>query len=160
VEQNPRLGMATSTRNSGVIHSGIYYPKNSLKARLCVEGNRLDYEFCKKYNVPHRHTGKLVVAANEREEPELLALKKRGEENGVEGLRLLGRAEWRAREPYIRGTAALEVPSAGILSSEDFVRAFARLATDRGAHLVPHARVTALEPAGNAVRAKIRIGDE
>ena len=160
VEQNPRVGMATSTRNSGVIHSGIYYSKGSLKARLCVEGNRLDYEFCAKHNVPHRHTGKIVVAANPGEEPQLAALKKRGEENGVEGLRLIGPAEIRAREPYIRGTAALEVPSAGVLSPEDFVRAFARLATDRGASLVTHARVTALEPAANSIRATVRIGDE
>lgn len=160
VEQNPRPGMATSTRNSGVIHSGIYYPKNSLKARLCVEGNRLDYEFCKKHNVPHRHCGKLVVAANAHEEPELLALKKRGEENGVEGLRLITADEIRAREPHIRGTAALEVPSTGILSAEDFVRAFARLAAERGANLVPHARVTALESAGGAIRARVRIGDD
>ncbi len=159
-EQNPRPGMATSTRNSGVIHSGIYYPKNSLKARLCVEGNRLDYEFCKRHNVPHRHTGKLVVAAKAQEEPELLALKRRGEENGVEGLRLITASEIRAREPHIRGTAALEVPSTGILSAEDFVRAFARLAAERGANLVPHARVTALDPAGSGIRARIRIGDE
>jgi L-2-hydroxyglutarate oxidase LhgO len=159
-EQNPRPGMATSTRNSGVIHSGIYYPKNSLKARLCVEGNRLDYEFCKRHNVPHRHTGKLVVAAEAREEPELLALKQRGEENGVEGLRIITASEIRAREPHIRGTAALEVPSTGILSAEDFVRAFARLAAERGANLVPHARITALDPAGSAIRAHVRIGDE
>jgi len=160
VEQNPRLGMATSTRNSGVIHSGIYYPKGSLKARLCVEGNRLDYEFCAKHNVPHRHSGKIVVASNAQQESQLAALKKRGEENGVQGLRLIGPAEIRAREPHIRGTAALEVPSAGVLSPEDFVRAFARLATDRGASLVTHARVTALEPAQNCIRATVRIGDE
>src|SRR5215472_14943495 len=160
VEQNPRLGMATSTRNSGVIHSGIYYPKGSLKARLCVEGNRLDYEFCAKHNVPHRHNGKIVVASNAQEESQLAALKKRGEENGVQGLRLIGAAEIRAREPHIRGTAALEVPSAGVLSPEDFVRAFARLATDRGASLVTHARDTALEPAQNSIRATVRIGDE
>src|SRR6266705_3247117 len=88
VEQFPKLGMATSTRNSGVNHSGIYYPQGSLKARLCVEGNRLTYEFCAKHKVPFRHCGKLVVAAEAYEEAELLALKKRGEENGEEGLRL------------------------------------------------------------------------
>src|SRR3979411_3548318 len=103
VEQNPKLGMATSTRNSGVIHSGIYYPKNSLKATLCIEGNRLMYDFCAKHNVPFRHTGKLVVAADAHEHTALLALKKNGEDNGVENLRLIGPDEIRAREPHITG---------------------------------------------------------
>src|SRR5260370_2393487 len=98
VEQNPKLGMATSTRNSGVIHSGIYYPQNSLKARLCIEGSRLMYEFCAKHNVPHRHTGNLVVAADDHAEAELAPLKKNGEANGVAGLRLGGPEEIRARE--------------------------------------------------------------
>src|SRR5713101_4593979 len=115
VEKFPKLGMATSTRNSGVNHSGIYYPKDSLKARHCVEGNRLTYEFCAKHKVPFRHTGKLVVAANAHEEGELAALKQRGEDNGVEGLRILGPAEIRAREPHISGVAALDVPSAGVV---------------------------------------------
>src|SRR5271170_771365 len=77
VEQFPRMGMATSTRNSGVIHSGIYYPTNSLKARFCVEGNILTRGFCEKHNVPHRTTGKLVVAKDAHEEAGLLALKKK-----------------------------------------------------------------------------------
>src|SRR5207253_3064125 len=89
----PKLGMATSTRNSGVNHSGIYYPKNSLKARLCVEGNRLTYEFCAKHKVPFRHCVKLVVAVDAHEETELIALKKRGAANGVAGL--LGNHSWR-----------------------------------------------------------------
>src|SRR5262245_48730714 len=75
LEQMPKLGMMTSSRNSGVIHSGVYYPKDSLKARHCLKGNRLTYEFCEAHAVPHRRTGKLIVATHTREEKELLALK-------------------------------------------------------------------------------------
>jgi len=160
VEQNPKVGMATSTRNSGVNHSGIYYPKDSLKARLCVQGNRMLYEFCAKHNVPYRHCGKLVVAADASEEVELEKLKKRGEENGVEGLRLVGPDVIRQREPHIRGVAALDVPSTGIVSAEELVHAFARLATNQGANIVPYAKVTSLEPAGETIRVGLRIGDE
>jgi glycerol-3-phosphate dehydrogenase len=160
VEQNPKPGMATSTRNSGVIHSGIYYPKNSLKARLCIEGNRLMYEFCAKHNVPFRHTGKLVVAADPHEEPALLALKKNGEDNGVEGLRLIGPEDIRAREPHISGVAALDVASTGIVSAEDLVHTYARLAADQGANIVQRAKVISLEPSPGAIRVGLRIGDE
>jgi glycerol-3-phosphate dehydrogenase len=160
VEQNPKLGMATSSRNSGVVHSGIYYPKNSLKARHCIEGNRLTYEFCKKHNVPFRHTGKLVVAANAHEEADLEALKKRGEDNGVEGLRLIGPEEIRKREPHIRGSAAMVVPSTGIVSAEELVHAYARIAAGQGAEIVNHARVVSLEPVTGAIRVGLKIGDE
>src|SRR5271170_1625227 len=160
VEQNPKLGMATSSRNSGVVHSGIYYPKNSLKARHCIEGNRLTYEFCKKHNVPHRHTGKLVVAADAHEVADLEALKKKGEDNGVEGLRIIGPTEIRKREPHIAGAAAIEVPSTGIVSAEELVHAYARIATGQGAEIVTHARVISLEPIAGAIRVGLRIGDE
>jgi len=159
VEQNPKLGMATSTRNSGVIHSGIYYPQNSLKARLCIEGNRLMYEFCAKHNVPHRHTGKLVVAADAHEEEALAGLKRNGEANGVDGLRLVGPEEIRAREPHIRGVAALDVSSTGIVSAEDLVRTYARLAADQGANIVPHAKVVSLTAQPGTIRVGLRIGD-
>jgi glycerol-3-phosphate dehydrogenase len=160
VEQNPKLGMATSSRNSGVIHSGIYYPKNSWKARHCIEGNRLTYEFCKKHNVPFRHTGKLVVAANASEVPELVALIKKGEDNGVEGLRLIDPAEIRKREPHIAGAAAIEVPSTGIVSAEELLHAYARIATGQGAEIVTRVRVVSLEPVAGAIRVGLRIGDE
>jgi glycerol-3-phosphate dehydrogenase len=160
VEKFPKLGMATSTRNSGVNHSGIYYPKDSLKARLCVEGNRLTYEFCAKHKVPFRHCGKLVVAVDAHEEGDLIALKKRGEDNGVEGLRLIGPAEIRAREPHIRGVTALDVPSTGIVSAEELVHAYARIAASQGANIVTHAQVVSLEPNGKTIRVGLRIGDE
>jgi glycerol-3-phosphate dehydrogenase len=160
VEQNPKVGMATSTRNSGVNHSGIYYPKNSLKARLCVEGNRMLYEFCAKNKVPYRHCGKLVVASDAHEEADLVALKKRGEDNGVEGLHLIGGDEIRKYEPHIKGHAAMVVPSTGIVSAEELVHAFARLATNQGANIVTRAKVTSLEPLANGVKVGLRIGDE
>jgi len=160
VEQYPKLGMATSSRNSGVIHSGIYYPKNSLKAKHCMAGNLLTKEFCARHNVAHRTTGKLVVAKDASEEPELVALKKKGEENGVEGLRLIGAAEIRAREPHVHGYAALEVPSTGICVAEELVHAFARVAEGQGANLVKHAKVTALDPKKDAIEVRLRIGDE
>jgi len=160
VEQNPKLGMATSTRNSGVIHSGIYYPTNSWKARHCVEGNRLTKEFCMRHGVPHRTTGKLVVAKSAREEPELQALLKKGLENGVEGLRIIGSSQILAKEPYVKGYAALEVPSTGICSAEELVHAYARIAESQGANLVTRAKVAALDPRDQAVRVSLRIGDD
>lgn len=160
VEQFPRFGMSTSTRNSGVIHSGIYYPENSWKARHCVEGNHLTKEFCVKHNVPHRTTGKLVVAKSKEEEPQLLALLKKGQGNGVEGLQLLNSAQIRVKEPHVHGFSALEVPSTGICSAEDLVHAYARVAEQQGANLVPRAKVESLEPQKALVRAKLRIGDD
>ncbi len=160
VEKNPKLGMATSSRNSGVIHSGLYYPKNSWKAKLCLAGNRMTKEFCVRHNVAHRTTGKLVVAKDANEVAELEALKKRGEENGVEGLRLMDAAEVRAREPHVRGFAALEVPSTGICVAEELVHAYARVAEGQGANLVKHAKVVALEPKKDFVQVTLRIGDE
>jgi len=118
VEQMPRLGMGASTRNSGVIHSGIYYPPGSLKAELCVSGNKMLYEFCDAHRVPHRNCGKLVVARGAVQEAALERLAENGRANGVEGLRLVDRAAVRAREPHIEATAALLVPTTGIVSAK------------------------------------------
>src|ERR1700674_1133396 len=155
VERFPRVGMATSTRNSGVIHSGIYYSLGSLKAHHCLQGNPLTFAFCEEHNVPHRRTGKLVVAAETREEAALEALYKRGQDNGVEELRLIGPAEIREREPHIAGVTALEVPSTGIVSAEELVRAYARVAVEQGAHIVTRARVESLEAVGDGIRASV-----
>lgn len=160
VERLPRVGMATSTRNSGVIHSGIYYPPGSLKARHCLAGNRLTFAFCEKHQVANRKTGKLVVAAEENERSALEALYKLGQENGVEGLRLIGPAEIQEREPHIAGVEALEVPSTGIVSAEELVRAYARVAVEQGANIVTRARVESLDAAGGGIRAGVRIGDD
>ncbi len=160
LEQMPKVGMGTSTRNSGVIHSGLYYTPGSLKARHCLEGNRLSYEFCQAHNVPHRRTGKVVVAAAPQEEAELRKLQQRGAANGVEGLEVLNGAAIRAREPHIAGHAALAVPSTGIVSSEELVKAYARVAAEQGAHILTHARVERLEPQQGSVRVWLRVGED
>ena len=95
LEELSRVGMATSSRNSGVIHSGVYYPLDSLKARHCVEGNRLTYEFYAAHDVPHKHTGKLNVATTAEENTTLESLLARGKQNGVEGIELIAESELR-----------------------------------------------------------------
>jgi len=159
VEQMPRFGMGASTRNSGVIHSGIYYPPGSLKAQMCVAGNRMLHEFCAAHNVPHRNCGKLVVAQGPQHEAVLERLAENGRANGVEGLRLIDRATIHAKEPHIVATAALEVPSTSIVSAEDLVKTLARVATDSGANLLPRARVVRLDTRADSVAVTIAEGD-
>jgi L-2-hydroxyglutarate oxidase LhgO len=157
LERAPKVGMGASTRNSGVNHSGIYYEHGSLKARLCVEGNRLTREFCTQHGVPYRQTGKLVVAAKSGEINKLEELAARGRTNGVGGLEVIDRAAIHAREPHIAGAAALSVPSAGIISAEDLVKAYARLALDRGAHILTHARVISLDARSSGIEVGVEI---
>lgn len=159
LEALPKIGLATSTRNSGVIHSGIYYPPGSLKAKLCVRGNQLTYEFCAAHGVPYRNCGKLVVAASAEEVNQLAALMQNGCANGVEGLRLIERDEIREREPHVAATHALLVPSTGILSAEDLVKGYARIATDRGANIVTNAKVERLEPLAGGIRVHSEAGE-
>jgi len=159
VEQTPKLGMGASTRNSGVIHSGIYYPPGSLKARLCVAGNRMLYEFCAAHHVPHRNCGKLVVAHDAKQEAELEHLAENGRANGVAGLRLVDRAAVRAREPHIEAAAALLVPSTGIVSAEDLIKTLARMATDQGASLLTRTRVVRLDPRADSIAVTLVEGD-
>ena len=120
----------------------------------------MTYAFCEKHQVANRKTGKLVVAAEENERGALESLYKLGGENGVDGLRLIGRAEIHEREPHIAGVQALDVPSTGIVSAEELVRAYARVAVEQGANIVTRARVESLSAAGYGIRASVRIGDD
>ena len=159
LEQMPKLAMGASSRNSGVLHAGIYYTPGSLKARHCVEGNRLTSEFCAAHGVPCRRPGKLVVATATQDEPRLEALLRRGEENGVRGLRIIDRREIRAREPFVEGRAALEVPSTGLVMSEELVKAYARLARERGASVLTSAKVERIEPGRDTIRVASGLGE-
>ena len=143
LEREPRPGMGTSTHNSQVIHAGIYYPPGSLKARHCVEGARMLYEFCETYGVPYRRCGKLVVAQDDRESAELETLRARGEANGVRGLEIVDAAFVKRREPHVRAKAALFSPDSGILEAEALVRTLARLAGEHDAVVLPGSPLTA-----------------
>jgi L-2-hydroxyglutarate oxidase LhgO len=127
------IGTETSSRNSEVIHAGIYYPANSLMARFCVEGRRKLYPYCQERGVPHLNCGKLIVATNEQEDALLAGIKQRAEANGVEGMRVLTRDETLAMEPALRCTSALHSPMTGIIDSHAFMLALQGDAEHAGA---------------------------
>lgn len=132
LESHPRPGMETSTHNSGVIHAGLYYPPGTLKASLCLEGRDALYAFCERHGVPHRRTGKLVVADDRAREPELEAIAANARVNGARA-ELITAAGIRAREPRVRAALALWSPDTGIVDASQLVVALAARAREAGA---------------------------
>ena len=145
LEKEKALGEHTSTRNSGVIHGGIYYPQGSLKARLCLQGRHLTYEFLKNHNIPHRKCGKLIVALVRPELKALGDLKKRGDENGVENLRLIDGAEAQKIEPRVKCLAALSSPETGILDMAAYMRIMERVLKQYGVTVVKQCKALSVD---------------
>ena len=135
LESEPVIGSGVSSRNSEVIHAGIYYPTGLDKTRLCVEGKAMLYAFCQEYGVPHRRCGKILVATTEGEIGELAAIKRQAEANGVTDLGWLDRDEAHGLEPALAVTKALLSPSSGIIDSHAFMLALLGDAEQRGAML-------------------------
>jgi L-2-hydroxyglutarate oxidase LhgO len=145
LEKEKALGEHTSTRNSGVIHGGIYYPQGSLKAGLCVRGRHLTYEFLQNHDIPHSKCGKIIVALVNAELNALEDLKKRGDENGVENLRLIDEAEVRKIEPRITCLAALCSPETGILDMAAYMRMMERVLKGTGVAVVKQCKVLSID---------------
>jgi L-2-hydroxyglutarate oxidase LhgO len=162
-ENNPSItrGENQSSRNSGVNHAGIYYDQEirPLKARLCVEGNRLWYEFSQKYNVPCIQTGKLIVAVNEAESKVLDLYLQRSKENAVPGVRKLSGAEIKELEPNVSAHAALLVPTSGIFEPTALVHQVYALASNQGVQFMTETEVVGLIPFKEGVELRIRYRD-
>ncbi len=157
LERNERFGLETSSRNSEVIHSGIYYPPGSLKAMTCVKGNALIYELCNKYRIGCKQLGKLIVATNNRETEELETLLDRGRENGVKGLKMLTRGEIKSVEPNIEALAGILSPFTGIIDSYGLMRYFLGTAQEKGANVVYKSEVVGIEKASDGY--KVTVAD-
>jgi L-2-hydroxyglutarate oxidase LhgO len=126
------IGNGVSSRNSEVIHGGMYYPTGSLRALHCPRGRRMLYDFCASHGVPHRRCGKLIVATEDAEIGKMEAILRQGQANGVEGLALIEGAAARAMEPAVSCVAALHSPETGIVDSHSFMRALQGDLEDRG----------------------------
>lgn len=149
VEREPAPGRATSSRNSGVVHAGLYYPPSSLKAAACIEGRALLYERAARLDIPHRKTGKLIVATSVDEEPALAEIARRAGALSVPVV-AWSAAELAAREPALRGTAALSSPESGVIDAHALVESYRAEAAAHGAHFGFHTRVVALDRAPDA----------
>ena len=140
-EKNLTFGQETSSRNSEVIHAGMYYPENSLKAKFCVSGNHLLYEFCEKYKINHKRLGKLIVAADDAETKAVEGLYRQGLMNGINDLQMLTRDEIKLLEPNVEVIAGLLSPSTGVIDSHDLMKTFYGCAKENGVAFVFGAEV-------------------
>jgi L-2-hydroxyglutarate oxidase LhgO len=148
-EATSGIGNGVSSRNSEVIHGGMYYPTGSLRALHCTRGRRMLYEFCASHGVPHRKCGKLIVATNAAEASKIAAIQKQGEINGVEGLELIGGNAARDLEPALACIAAVHSPETGIIDSHGFMLALEGELEDRGGMIAFATRIDRLAAASH-----------
>ncbi len=152
LERNGKFGQETSSRNSEVIHAGLYYPAGSLKARLCVEGNRLLYAFCVQHGVGYRRSGKLIVARDRGDLPGLEALAEQARRNGVTGLEFFGQNRVAALEPHLRTAGAIWSPTTGVVDSHALMAQLEWQAVQGGVLPAYRHTVTRIETSGTGYR--------
>ena len=158
VEKEGVIGSHTSSRNSEVIHAGIYYPRESLKARLCVSGRDTLYDYCQRKGIGHKRLGKLIVASSEAQVAALAGLRERALANGVADVRMIAAAEARRMEPAVRCVAAMLSPSTGIVDSHEFMTALVGDIENAGGAVVCDSAVTAIDRRNGAF--EVTVGGE
>lgn len=158
LEKEDRVALHQSGHNSGVIHSGVYYKPGSLKARLCVTGAAAMIEFCREQGIAHDVCGKVIVATYADELPRLEELRRRGEANGLVGLRMIGPDELREIEPHARGVQALVVPSTGITNYAAVCEKYAEIITARGGKVLTSAATTGIRRLATEIVVETRQG--
>jgi len=158
VEADKAIGMGTSSRNSEVIHAGIYYPQGSLKAKLCVEGKNMLYDFCDSHGVPYKRLGKLIVATSSDQIKSLKAIEIKAKNNGVDDLIWLDKTEIKKREPNLKAEAALLSPSTGIVDTHAFMLALQGDAEENGAMLALNSPVLSGKVSNTGI--ELEIGGE
>lgn len=159
IEKEDTYGRETSSRNSEVIHAGIYYPENSLKAKLCVRGRNLLYDFCIKNDVPHKKIGKLIVAEKE-EEDKLIELYQRGIKNGVENLSLIDSKQIKENEPNVKGKVAIHSKETGILDTHSLMKRLYLLGKHNGVVYAFGKEVVAIDKINNSYLLKLKDGEK
>ena len=145
IDKNESFGKETSSRNSEVIHSGLYYPKGSLKAVTCIEGQKLLYEYCSKNKIPHKKLGKLVVAYDKRGEDKIKEIYQNALNCKVENLKLIDKKEIKRLEGDISATLAIFSPESGIIDSHEFMRSLFIKSKEKGVNFAFSVEVTGIE---------------
>jgi L-2-hydroxyglutarate oxidase LhgO len=158
LEAEGEIGTVTSSRNSEVIHAGIYYPRDSLMARFCVSGRKALYRYCDEHGVPYRNCGKLIVAATTEERERLASIAERARANGVGDMEVLDEGEARAREPALSCVGALSSPSTGIIDSHAYMLSLRGDAEASGALFAFHAPLQGV--AAENDRLTLKVGGE
>ncbi|MXW39451.1 MAG: L-2-hydroxyglutarate oxidase [Acidobacteria bacterium] len=159
LEKEPGVARHQTGRNSGVIHSGIYYAPGSLRARNCRRGVELLLRFCEEHGVPYSLSGKVIVAADDAERDRLAGLLRRGETNGVPGLRMLDRAGLREIEPHAEGVAAIHSPTSGVVRFSEVAAALRRLFEAGDGRVLTGARVVGIGRSGSDARVVTNTGE-
>jgi len=159
-EKNASFGQETSSRNSEVIHAGIYYIKDSLKSSLCLSGNKMLYEFCKENGISHRKCGKLIVATNTEEEKKLKKIYENALSLGVPGLELIGCEDIKKLEPEVSALAAIYSRTTGIIDSHGLMKKLYELAEKSGAMFSFNNEVAGIRKTGEGYVIRTSQGDE